>query len=682
MSATGGPRDTATPTRGGAPALPLLAAALVILGVVVLAVALTVTGGSYVPSAAGLPDPGPIVGWGLPIVRLLTDLAGAATIGWLLAAAFLDPSGARGAVSREGRDDLLRATVSAGAWAVLALLQMFLTLAQILGVPLDRAMSPDVAATYAWEIPLTRSLALVAMLAAVIALGCLFTSTLGITALWLVLAVSAVALPALAGHGSGLGDHALALTSGVAHAAAASVWIGGLMALLFHGIRRDAGYAQGGLLRDAAARFGVTATVCVAILAASGAANAYTRLDSVGQLLTTEYGRGVLTKIVLLVALLALAVLIRRSLRTGLGSSSAGPSFLGVATVEIVLIVAAFALGVALAVSPYPRIESALPSYGESLLGFPYPPPPDFAGVAFGFRLEPLFLVGGIALAALYVAGVVTLLARGDRWPWGRTISWLAGVCVLIWATNAGIATYSQVSLGLHMVQHLTLAMLAPMLLVLGGPFTLALRALPATKGPRWGLREWIVWGLHSPIAKVFTNPAFVFLIFSASMFALYFTPALAWFMGSHVGHVAMQVHFIASGYLFAWVVMGVDPVPKPIPYWAKFGLILLMVGVHGFFAIVVMMGSTPLAQEWYGVVRPEWVVDPLADTRFGGQVAWGLSEIPMLFMVIMVAVQWSRSDEREARRRDRQADRDGDAELTAYNEHLATLERRSRAPE
>jgi putative copper resistance protein D len=42
--------------------------------------------------------------------------------------------------------------------------------------------------------------------------------------------------------------------------------------------------------------------------------------------------------------------------------------------------------------------------------------------------------------------------------------------------------------------------------------------------------------------------------------------------------------------------------------------------------------------------------------------------------MAIVVAVQWSRSDDREARRKDRQADRDGDAELTAYNSYLSRL--------
>ena len=72
-------------------------------------------------------------------------------------------------------------------------------------------------------------------------------------------------------------------------------------------------------------------------------------------------------------------------------------------------------------------------------------------------------------------------------------------------------------------------------------------------------------------------------------------------------------------------------------------------------------------------------MTDPLADTKFGGQIAWGISEIPMLFMILMVAWQWMRSDEREARRRDRQADRDGNAELTAYNAHLAALDARSK---
>jgi len=671
---------TATRTsRDVAPRLALLAAGAAVLGLVAMSVGLVTAGGAYEPAILGLPDPGPVVGWGLPILRILTLLAGALTVGWLIGAAFLDPHGKDGTVSPTGRRDLTRATVTAGIWAVLALLQMFFLLAAILGVGLDRAMSPDVAATYAWEVPQTRALAVMAVLAAIVSVGALMTATLGMSALWTVLAIAAVSLPALAGHGSGLGDHALALTSNIAHAAAATVWIGGLTVLIVHGLRRDEGFADPRALRTAAQRFGLAALVSVIVLAATGAANAYTRLDTVDQLITTDYGLVTSAKVVLLVVLVLIAVAIRRRLLPALDSEVRRTAFLKVIALEVSLIVVAFGLGVALAISPYPRVESLLPTYGESLLGYPYPPAPTAESVIFGFFLEPLFLVACLVAAALYLAGVITLRRRGDRWPIGRTLSWLVGISLIIWTTNAGISLYAQVSVGLHMVQHMTMAMTAPMFLVLGGPFTLALRALkPSTTG-RWGLREWIVWGLHSPAAKVVTNPFFVFTIFSLSMFALYFTPLMAWLMGSHIGHLAMQIHFIASGYLFAWIVMGVDPVPKPLPYWARFGLILLMVGVHGFFSVVVMMGSEPLAQEWYGIVRPEWVSDPLADTKFGGQIAWGISEIPMLFMILMVAWQWSRSDEREARRRDRQADRDGDAELTAYNAHLTALDERAR---
>jgi len=341
--------------------LGLLAAGAAVLGLLAMAIGLTVAGGSYEPSIPGLPDPGPVVGWGLPILRMLTLLAGALTVGWLIGAAFLDPHGKGGVVSPTGRKDLTRTVVTSGIWAVLALLQMFFLLAEILGVGLDRAMSPDIAATYAWEVPQTRALAVMAMLAAIISVGALFTSTLGLSALWAVLAVGAVSLPALAGHGAGLGDHALALSSAIAHSAAATVWIGGLIVLIVHGLRRDEGFAAPGALRTAAERFGVAALVSVIILAATGAANAYTRLDTVDQLITTDYGLVTTAKIVLLVVLVLIAGAVRRRLVPSLETDARRSAFLRVAALETSLIVVAFGLGVALAVSPYPRVESLLP---------------------------------------------------------------------------------------------------------------------------------------------------------------------------------------------------------------------------------------------------------------------------------------------------------------------------------
>jgi putative copper resistance protein D len=357
-----------------------------------------------------------------------------------------------------------------------------------------------------------------------------------------------------------------------------------------------------------------------------------------------------------------------------LDSTRRGTAYARVAGIELTIMAMAVGLGVALATSPYPRQEQSLPSYGENLLGFAYPPPPTVEAVAFGGRIDPLFLTLSLIAAALYVIGYVRVRRRGDSWPVMRLVCWMGGISIVIWCTNAGISTYAMVSVGLHMVQHMTLTMLAPILLVLGAPATLALRALKPATGNERGPREWLVWLLHSPITRVLTNPFYVFIVYVIGLYGLYFTPAFGWLMGSHVGHVIMQTHFLISGYLFYWVLIGIDPRPKPLPYWGRMMLLLLALGIHGFFAVIMMMGSTPMAVEWFGLVRPEWVTDPLQDTLLGGQVAWGLSEIPTLIVLIVIAVQWARSDERDATRLDRQADRDDDAELRAYNERLARM--------
>ncbi len=655
----------------GISALGTIGALLIALAIVATAFGLVVAGGSYVPAEPGLPDPGPIVGWGSPILRTLSNLAAIATIGWLLSASFLAPSSRDGVVSQQGRADLRLATAAALVWAVLAIVQMFLELANVLGLPLSEAATPDIVSTYANEIPTTRALLFMAILAFVIAVGALVTASTGASAAWLLVAIAAASLPALAGHASGLGDHALATTAGVAHVVAAVLWIGGLMALAVHAARRSLP------LERAVRRFSTIALVSIVLLAVSGVGNAYARLDNAGQLVTTGYGQTVIVKAALIVGLGIIGWTVRKRVIGTLGRSSRAVVFARVAAVELVIMVIAVGLGVALASSPTPRVEVLLDTYGESLLGFPYPPAPTVANVSLTFSLDPLFFTACVVLGALYVAGVVRLVRRGDRWPWLRTASWIVGLLVIMWTTNAGIAVYAQVSVGLHMVQHMTMTMLAPILLVMGAPATLALRALKPAVGNERGPREWLVWFLHSWITRVLTNPFYVFVVYVIGLYALYFTPAFGWLMGSHVGHVFMQVHFIVSGYLFYWVLIGIDPRPKPLPYWGRLVLLLLALAVHGFFAVALMMGTEPLAAEWYGIVQPEWITDPLRDSLEGGQVAWGLSEIPTLIVLIAIAVQWSRSDEREAVRNDRQADRDDDAELRAYNERLAAMNRR-----
>ncbi|MFA7322736.1 MAG: cytochrome c oxidase assembly protein [Candidatus Nanopelagicales bacterium] len=662
--------QTGQPTRVP---VALIGLGLVAALISVLSVALVISGGGYEPPASGLPDPGPLVVWGTPILRLLTDLAALATIGWLLAASVLDPAGKKGVVSPAGRQDLVRAGTAACIWAVLALVQMVFALADVLGLTLGQVLNPQLIATYANDIPATRALLAIALIAVVVAAGCFVSSTTGAGLGWLVVSLLAAALPSLGGHGSGLGDHALALTSGVAHVLGAFLWIGGLLALALHALRRDIP------VQRSVQRFSSIALIAFALVAASGLGNAYTRLDSASQLLTTGYGQITIVKVLVLVALAAIGWQMRHRVAASL-TSSRSQVFIRVAALELLTMGVAIALGVALASSAPPRIETQFTTLGESLLGFAYPPAPTVSSVVLGFHLDPFFFTGSLIAAGLYCYGVARLRARGDKWPWGRTISWLGGIGVVIWCTNAGIANYAQVSIALHMTEHMTMAMLAPILLVLGAPATLALRALKPSHGNERGPREWLVWFLHSWVTRLLTNPFYVFFVYVIGLYGLYLTPAFGWLMGSHVGHIYMQLHFLLAGYLFYWVVMGIDPRPKPLPYWGRFMLLLLAISVHGFFAVILMMSSDlSLAPEWYGVVQPPWVTSLVQDSLIGGQIAWALAEIPSIMVMVVIAVQWARSDDRENARADRQADRDGNAEMVAYNERLARIAERDR---
>lgn len=630
---------------------------------------LLLAGSAWSGPASGADDPGLVVPWALPVSRLLAVGLGTVTVGFLASAAFLTPQGRKGTLSHVGHGDARLAVRFAAGWSVAALSTALFNHAMIVAMPLHEALDPDVFWTYFWSVDINVAFMVSALAGLVVATVVGLTSRTGPVAGMLAVALIGVISPGLAGHDHGLGDHGLALASGSVHAAATALWFGSLVAVGRHILRSDAG------LPRMVQRMTTLTTWALVAMVLSGAGSAYARVEQPGDLLTSGYGWLVLVKIALLTVLTVLAVQARTAAAKP-ASQRSRRSVWRWLLAEAGVLAGAIGVGVAMANTPNTRVEVPLNSPAEELLGFPFPPEPAAVNVVFGWHPDPIFLFGTLAVALAYGWGVVTLIRRGQHWPVGRTVSMTLGLLVVLWSTNMGIAAYATVSVGWHMLQHMTLAMLAPVLLVLGAPATLALRALrPSRSGDR-GPREWLLWGLHSPVSKVITHPAYVLAISTFGLYGLYFTGLFPAMMGSHLGHVLMQLHFLVSGFLFYWVVVGVDPMPRQVPYWAKLVLLLVYLSLHGFFAIALMMTSQPIGEEWFGLVRPPWITDPLADTYLGGGIAWGFGEVPTLIVIIAVSVQWARSEDRLARRKDRAADRDGDAELRAYNERLARMNR------
>lgn len=668
------------PGLGRFPLFAVAAGALCLIG---LALTLVLGGAAFPEVIPGLPDAGEAVRWGMPLAKVTMDAAAVVTVGLLLLAVVLLPS-EKGRLSPQAVGYVHGATWAALVWALAAVMTLYFQASEFLARPAGQ-VSVDEVTSYAGSVSGGIALMFVILVTTGIALFGR-TATAATSGLCL-LGLSLVALtpPALTGHSASSGSHELAVTGLALHVIAISVWVGGVLALTYHAMRPKAQDPS-----VAAHRFSRLALWAYVGVAVSGAASAVARLSSPMELVLTEYGLIILVKIILFVVLGAFGHMHREfALKRldGPGRDSTGqafqrPLFLRVALVEALIMAAVIGVSVGLGRTAPPPPPPGTVDPAAAILGFPVPPPMSMQTLLTLWRPDLFFIMFVVVAGGLYAAAVTRLLRRGDSWPVGRTVAFAAGLLTIVLVQLTGFATYAKVLFSTHMIQHMVLAMVTPILLVLGAPATLALRALkPAARRGDRGPREWLALFLNSRLSKVVTHPGFAAPMFVLSLYVLYFTPLFPVLMNDHVGHMIMNVHFLLAGFIFYWIIVGVDPAPRKVPYLLRILLLLLAMGFHAFFGIAIMMQSAPMAMEFYGRFEVPWIDSRLDDQYAGGGVAWALGEIPTALVMVALVWQWARDDERQERRRERHSRRGGseDADLDAYNAYLAELDRRSR---
>lgn len=651
-----------------APVWPVLAAVALLAGCT--AAGLGALSLADALSATGLPNPGPATTLGLPFVRAAGEIAAVLAVGSFLFAAFLTPPQRNGVLDADGYRAVRLGTAASGVWAVCAALLIPLTISDVSGRPLTEQLNPARLWSVAGLITTASAWRWTAVLAAAVTLASVAVLRWSWTPALLAGSLLTLLPLGLTGHSSAGGAHDLATNSLLIHLVAASLWAGGLLVLVAHALR------GGGRLHLAARRFSAVALWCWVAMALSGLVNAAVRVPP-AQLLTSEYGRLVIVKFVALCALGTLGWLQRRRAVAALEAAPAGGrrALLRLGLIEAAVFGVTFGVAVGLGRTPPPPPPARLPSIAEAEIGYDFDGPPTVARLLLDWRFDLIFGSAALVLAAVYVAAVLRLRRRGDGWPPGRTTAWLLGCLVLLFVTSSGVGRYMPAMFSIHMIVHMCLSMLIPILLALGAPVTLALRALPAAgrDGPP-GMREWLLAALHSRVSRFLTNPVVATVLFVAGFYGLYLSSLFDTTASSHAGHLAMNLHFLLSGYLFYWIVIGVDPTPRPIPPLAKVGVVFASLPLHAFFGVVLMGTKKVLAADYYRSLGLSWHTDLLGDQRLGGGIAWAAGELPLVLVMLALLVQWARSDDRTARRLDRAAERDDDAELVAYNAMLAQL--------
>lgn len=658
-------RSTDSIRRPGAPVF--LLAVLVVIAIPV-AVALWRGTEGYDQLVRGYP--GAFTALSSTVLRAIVDAATAVTVGAILVAMFV---AVRAGTDRDrigGRLETRVAVWAAGVWAIGSGLLVLVDAADANGVSVARLIEPGalaylVSATYlpkAW---------LVAFAATTLAVALLWLAHRWVhllLPLWL--AVVAGLAPVMVGQVQVGPDHDLGSDAAALSTPASWALFGGATVLALLAARGRVPAAMLG-------RAGILFAVSWGVALAGELVVAWFKLSSWIQ---PENPTALLEAVRLGVLLLVGVLLLRARLlaRRGALHGAALGRLLAAGTVLGAVFVG---VGVAMTRVPPPQYFVRT-TIMQNLLGFDLTAAPTPWVLLTTWRLNLGFAVLAAVAVAVYLWAVLRLRRRGDRWPLGRTVSWLLGWTAVVVATSSGMGKYSGADFAVHMTVHMTLNMLAPILLVLGGVVTLLLRATTAhpARQPA-GPHEWLQWVLHWRGTKILFHPLVVFTLFVASYYVLYLTGLFEEAMSSHWAHQLMNVHFLLVGYLFYGLVIGVDRPPYPLPPIGKLGFVLAAMPFHAFFGIILMTATVPIAENLYRTLDAPWADDLLALQYVGGGVAWGGGELPLLLVIVVLGIQWARQDRREAARKDRHMDAGLDDDFAAYNRMLGQLSRRSAGP-
>jgi putative copper resistance protein D len=289
---------------------------------------------------------------------------------------------------------------------------------------------------------------------------------------------------------------------------------------------------------------------------------------------------------------------------------------------------------------------------------------------------ESVLAVLSVVALVVYLAAMVRLRRTGVPWPWWRTLAWIGGTASLFAVTGTWLNGYSMVLFSVHMTQHMVLSLITPLLLLLAAPVTLALRTLPRGAGAAGAPRALLLDALHSRFARFVAHPLFTVPLFLASLYGVYFTPLFDALMGSPVGHQLMLTHFVVTGLLFFGPIVAQDPWPRTLSHPGRMLELFLPVPFHAFFGVSIMLAGS-LVVTTFADPPAGWGIDPLRDQGEAGGIVWAFGELPTVLVLAVVFFSWASSDARRAKTLDRAADRDGNAELEAYNARLRALAER-----
>ncbi|TDL67406.1 cytochrome c oxidase assembly protein [Rhodococcus qingshengii] len=240
---------------------------------------------------------------------------------------------------------------------------------------------------------------------------------------------------------------------------------------------------------------------------------------------------------------------------------------------------------------------------------------------ASGSSFELLLALPFVLAVLIYILLALVSNRRHKRWPFYRYLYWILGVLSASIALIGPIANLAHENFTIHMVGHLFLGMLAPLLLVHAAPMTLLMRTLSVGSARR------LSRVLKSLPVSIYSNPVVASILNIGGLWVLYTTELYSLMQDNHLLHIVVHTHVFLAGYLYTLSILYIDPSPHRYSFIFRTVVLILSLAAHGILSKYIY------AHPPVGV--------PNEQAEMGGMIMYYGGDMVEIVLIFLFCQQW-----------------------------------------
>jgi cytochrome c oxidase assembly factor CtaG len=268
-------------------------------------------------------------------------------------------------------------------------------------------------------------------------------------------------------------------------------------------------------------------------------------------------------------------------------------------------------------------------------------PLPGSTAAAAQWSIQPL----AVAAAGLLTVWYLHAARRQAGWPARRTITFLAGIVLLVWTTCGFPQAYARSLYWVWTAQTLSLMLAVPIVLMAGQPHQLARRTAGERGRVEQLLRSRAVGVLRNPLV----GPAVV-LVMSV---VLFFGPVPGWTVTLPPLGWVLQLLLVAIGALIALPLVDDRDSLASLAVGLALAIGMVELILDAIPGIVLRLSTHPATSYFTDRHTYAWSPQPLHDQQIAGAILWCVAEAIDLPFLALVFLRWIRADRNEAARED-----------------------------